>query len=418
MLKSSFFKNNRRKLLKNFKKGELFILIEDIVFSKRDSVFFNVFDTNLFYLTGIEQENTKIILYKNKKGEIQEYLFILKNDIKLELWEGKKITLRDSKKISGIRDVKHLEEFEEILKELLKETQHISTIYDNRNIRKNYEQEMLINKLKRKYKLKFINRFDEISKLRNVKNKCELECMKKASEVTNIGFRDVLKNLKKTKNEVEVEAQLSYVYSKNFCKHSYHPIVASGIDSCTLHYIQNNKKLKKGELLLIDSGAEHKNYKIDVTRTFPISGKFSKRQKEVYQAVLDIQKFAINKLKIGITPREWEREIVLFVMRKIKDLGLSKNLEISLENKKSVDEFRNLYPHSTGHFLGLDTHDYGNYNEQFKENQVMTVEPGIYIKKEKIGIRIEDNVLIKKKRNVILTKKIPKEIDEIEHFNV
>ena len=212
------------------------------------------------------------------------------------------------------------------------------------------------------------------------------------------------------KNEKEVEAYLTYNYVKQGGEHSYHPICASGKDACILHYITNNKELKRGELLLIDSGAELFGYKTDISRTFPLSGKYTKRQKEVYDAVLRVQDFAIKELKIGSTKKEYERAVRGFLAKELLKLKVITEEDY---RKNPLEATLAIYPHSTGHHLGLDTHDLSTYEIPLTEGMLVTVEPGIYLKNEGISIRIEDDILITKKGPVNLSKNIPKKIEEI-----
>jgi Xaa-Pro aminopeptidase len=233
-----------------------------------------------------------------------------------------------------------------------------------------------------------------------------------AMNITNKTFREIITNIKKFKSEKGIEAKISYIYTVNNCNHSYHPIIAQGKNACTLHYIKNNDNLNKKNLILIDSGAEFNNYKTDITRTFPISGKFTKRQKEIYQAVLDVQKEAIKMLKPGLERIEFEKKTFYMIAEKLIQLKII--TKEGFEKDKTI--IRKYYPHSAGHFLGLDTHDLGDYNTKFQIGDVYTVEPGIYVNEENIGVRIEDNLLITSKGHLILSKKIPKEIKEIEEL--
>lgn len=426
MLTKKFFSKNRLNFSKYLKDNSIAVFFSKDQIIKGDSEFFDFADINLFYFTGLEQTNTKYFLWKNKKN-IEEFLFIEKSDIKKEVWEGKKIDKREAKKISRIKNIHYLDEFEEIFFKYFENAKSIYFVEDKKYNNFLTEYEQFIRKIKRKktqVKKTYLNSLDILKDLREIKSEEEIDEIKKAIKITKLGFDDVLKNLKKSQTEKEVEANLTYNYTKKFAAHSYHPIVASGVNSCTLHYIKNDKKLKKGELILIDSGAEINNYKSDITRTYPISGKFNKRQREVYQACFDVQKYAIFLLRPKLMKKDWELKVHIFMAEKLKDLKLLMEKEYnkiskcnSIEQMLELKEFKKLkkyYPHSTGHFLGLDTHDVGNYNEPFKENQVITVEPGIYIKEEKIGVRIEDNILITKTGCKNLSKDIAKEVNQIE----
>ena len=388
-----------------------FFFSKDVII-KGDSEFFDFPDSNLFYLTGISQAKTKLLIHKNSKGEIDEYLFIQKTSKLIEVWEGTKLSVKEVKKISGISNVKYLDEYEKIADEILSKVKNLY-YFKNKELRDNESSSMYencIRKVRRKYKLNTVNSFEIIRDLRQIKSKEEINEIRTAMKTTSEAFRNVLRNIKSYKSQQEVEASISYVYTKNLCRHSYHPIVASGKYANILHYINNDKKFKKNELVLIDSGAEFNNYKTDVTRTFPLCGKFTKRQKEVYEAVLDVQKRAIKMLKPNLSRTCWEKDIANMILEKLIGLGVMTRKEF----EKNKDILREYYPHRAGHFLGLDTHDLGDFKTPFQVGEVYTVEPGIYINEEEIGVRIEDDVLITENGCEVLSKIIPKEIKSIE----
>ena len=379
---------------------------------KGDSEFFDFPESNLFYLTGINQAKTKFLIHKNSKGEINEHVFIQKTSKLIEVWEGAKLSVKEAKTISQMRNVKYLDEYEKVADGILSKVKNLY-YFKNKELRgmdNPSECSDYIRKVKRKYKLNGINSFEIVRDLRQIKSKEEINEIRTAMRTTNEVFRNVLRNIKSYKSQQEVEASISYIYTKNLCRHSYHPIVASGKYANILHYISNDKKFKKNELVLIDSGAEFNNYKTDVTRTFPISGKFTKRQKEVYKAVLDVQKRAIKMLKPNLSRTSWERDVAKMILEKLIGLGVITREEF--ERNKEI--LRKYYPHRTGHFLGLDTHDLGDFKTPFQIGEVYTVEPGIYIKEEEIGVRIEDDVLITENGCEVLSKMIPKEIKSIE----
>lgn len=421
MLSKHFFRKNRKKLADLLPENSYALFTAKDPYIKGDGPHFSQTDSNLFYFSGIEQEETLLLI-----GKEITYLFISRPNPKKELWEGKQLKKNDAKKISGIKEIYYKDEFEKIVSYLFNKK---STLYVPEFIHEisTPSFEHFLNNLKNKYsKITTSPVTDLIKPLRQIKEKDEINEIKKAISITKQGFISVLKNLKHSKTEADIEAELSYNFTKNKAKHSYHPIVASGINATTLHYIKNNEKLKKNQLVLIDSGAEINNYKADITRTLPISGKFTKRQKEIYGAVLRIQEYAISLIKPGVIRKEYEIEVIKKTAKELVSLKLLPRSKINdliekLKSSPSQEELKRLisyvrpyYPHSTSHFLGLDTHDIGDYNSPMKEGEVITVEPGIYCKKENIGIRIEDNVLITKKGCENLSKAIPKKIKEIE----
>ena len=406
MLSKQFFKNNRKKLQENFKQNELALVHAKDPFIKGDGPYYSQIDSNLFYLTGISQVETICLIDSQ-----QTYLFISRPNPSKELWEGKQLRKEQAKTISGIENIYYRDEFEEKFSSLIGRKKIKLYTQDFSHEISTPSGLTLLEKLSKKHpKITFVSINPLIKPLRQIKQKQEIQELKKAIAITKKGFFGVMKNMGKYSNETNIEAELSYVYTNNFSKHSYHPIVGSGGNATTLHYLSNNKSLKKNELVLIDSGAESNNYKADITRTLPVSGKFTKRQKQIYNAVLSIQEYAFSLLKPGIERKEYERKITQKTGEKLIELNL-------LSENKLEESLRNVLPfspHSTSHFLGLDTHDLGDYSSCIQEGEVITVEPGIYIKKENIGIRIEDNVLITKNGCRILSKNIPKTIEEIE----
>ncbi len=404
MFKSRFFKENRKKFTSEMKKNSIAIFFSKDQIIKGDGEYFDFCDPNIFYLTGIEQANAKLIIHKSKTGIVNEYLFIQKTSKQLEVWEGKKLSKSECVKISKIKNILYLEDFESLFKKIYDKVENLYTTQNKNYTKGKSEYELFVRKLEGKTNLDSLEILKEI---RSFKSPEEIKALEKAIAITKSGFDSVKKSLKSCKTEREVEAILSFEYIKQGGKHSYHPIIALGKNACTLHYIENDKKLNKNELLLIDSGCEYMNYKADITRVFPVSGKFTKRQKEVYNSVLDVQKYAISLLKHGILRVDWEKSVNQKMLEKLFELKLCKNpIKMRKDEKRKV--LLEYYRHSTGHFLGLETHDIGDYEKPFRDGQVITVEPGIYIDKEEIGIRIEDNVLITEKGCRVLSKGIPK----------
>ena len=256
-----------------------------------------------------------------------------------------------------------------------------------------------------------------LHKIRSIKELQEIELISKACKITEKGFRRVLKFIKDGVYEYEIEAEFIHEFIKNRSKgFAYSPIIASGKNATVLHYVQNNAICRNGELLLLDVAAEYANYSSDLTRVVPISGRFTKRQKDIYQAVLDIKNFATDLLIEGMLFKNYNEEIGKFVTSKLIEIQLLNKVDIQNEDKKNP-AYKKYFMHGTSHFLGLDTHDYGNYHEPLQENMILTVEPGIYIPQEKIGIRLEDNVVIQKNNKPInLMENIPILIEEIEEL--
>jgi len=407
-----FFKKNRENFYTNMKKNSIAVFFSKDVNVKGDNEYFDFCDPNIFYLTGVDQANIKLIMHKNSKNEIKSYLFVQQSTKFLETWHGKKLSIVQSRSISGIDNVYLLKDFEDKFDKLSKKIKHLYTfehkMFDTcLNDYKNF-----IKKSKRKLKGVSIESSAKIiSKLRQVKSSEEITQLQNAMEITSEAFLHVLKNLKKLKNEAQVSALLSFDYIRNHTKHSYEPICASGANSCIMHYVTNKDNFKKNDLILIDSGCEINNYKNDISRTFPVSGKFTKRQELIYETCLKVQKYAISIVKVGMNFRDLDEAARKFMSIELIKIGLIKKKDYD-KDEKIVNKF---YPHSIGHFLGLDTHDLAS-TLVLEEGHVITIEPGIYINKEKIGIRIEDNILVTNEGPVNLSKSIPKEIDEIERI--
>ncbi len=414
MLSQSEFIKHRKNLSNLLKPNSVLILNSKDPNYKRDGHHFSTPDSTLFYFTGITGTQTSYILYKDCEGKVSETLYLPQiSEVDL-VWGHDKITPLGATNVSGIKKIIFREKFEEDVTNLSQEVENIYCFVDPSEDRLGKStNDLFIDSLKEKYdsKLRLKECFDIISSLREIKSKEEISQIKTALKTTQDGFLKILQNISTFKNEREIQATLSYEFEKNGMTHAYQPIVGSGKNACTLHYVKNNQSLSREDLVLIDAGAEFDLYDSDITRTYPLSGKFTPRQKEVYQAVLDVQKFAIENLKVGITKKELDELVSSFMDEKLKELNLSqKYIEVYLPSRK----ISNYYPHSIGHYLGLDTHDLGTYTSPIKEGVVMTIEPGIYIPEENIGIRIEDNVLVTKNGVEILSKDIPKEIEDIE----
>jgi Xaa-Pro aminopeptidase len=375
---------------------------------------------DIFYLSGIDQEESVLLLLKNKRdSNIQEILFLKKPNETLTHWEGEKINEEKAFEISGIKTVYWLDDLEKIIKKLIVS---VENIYINTNDHYRAKvvtetREARFNKwIQKEYPNKNIKRSNPIlQRLRAVKDPIEIELIRQACKITEKGFKRVLGFVKPGIWEYEIEAEFSHEFLKNRSrKFAYQPIIASGKNSNILHYIENNNMCKNGDLILLDVGAEYANYSSDMTRTIPVSGKYNKRQKEVYNSVLRVKNEATNLLTPGILWKDHHSEVGKIMTSELLKLGLLDKSDIQNQTK-SNPAFKKFFTHGTSHHLGLDTHDYGDINYPIQANNVFTVEPGIYIKKEGFGIRIEDDVVVQKSGNPInLMKNIPIEIEEIE----
>jgi len=376
-------------------------------------------NSDFFYLTGIEQEKSILIVAPEAPmNELKEVLFIIKNNPLLETWEGHKLSMEEASTVSGIKTIKHLEEFNDILHLLISSNEFIYLnvpeipkfnpqvkIYDI----------VLADELKVKYPLHKFERLAPIMQvLRLKKSMVEVELIKKAISITDNAFLRILRELKSGMKEYEVEALIGYEFTKEGSSgHAYEPIVASGKNACILHYTDNNCVCKSNELLLLDFGAEYANYAADLSRTIPVNGKFTERQRKLYDATLRIFKYAKNLMKPGTTINIFHKEVCKKWEEEHLRLGLYTQNEVK-NHKGENPLWFNYYMHGTSHFLGLDVHDVGTRDTLLEPGMVLTCEPGIYIQNENIGIRIENNILITKEGNIDLMKNIPVEADEIE----
>ena len=375
---------------------------------------------DIFYLTGIDQEETILLLSpQDKEIKNREILFIKETDKNIQIWEGPKLSKEDARSISGIEKILWLNEFEPTLKEI---TSQNNGIYLNKNehYRNNSEtqtrEDRFISKFKKEYPTHSVYRSNPILQhIRSIKDPLEINQIKKACDITEMGFRRILKFIKPGIWEYEIEAELLHEFISNRSKgFAYSPIIASGKNANILHYIKNNSQCKSGELILIDSAAEYGNYCSDLTRTIPVSGRYSVRQKAIYNAVLNVKREATTLLTPGNLWKEYHEEVGKIMTAELLKLGLLDKNDVRKQDPKNP-AYKKYFMHGTSHHIGLDTHDYGLLNEPFEPNMVFTVEPGIYLPDEGFGIRIEDVVVVQESGDPInLMKNIPIEIDEIE----
>jgi len=373
----------------------------------------------MFYLSGIDQEKSILVLAPNHPNKnLRESLFLIETNEQIAIWEGHKYTKEEARKTSGIENIYWLSDFEFNLKEVMSE---VEDVYLNRNEypkffpdaeeRNHREGELL----KTKFPLHNYYRSAPIlAKLRMIKSELEIELIKKACDITQKAFLKVLKTTAAEKFEFEVEAEIDYEFAINRANgHGYAPIIASGKNACVLHYIENDKQLKDSELMLMDFGAEYANYTADMSRTIPVNGKFTERQKDCYSAVLR----TFNELKKMYLPGKSINEINekanQLMEKEMITLGLFTEVDLKKQDKEKP-LFKKYFMHGVAHHIGLDVHDVGSKHETFEPGMVLTCEPGIYIQEEGIGIRIENDILITEGKPIDLMEDIPLEVEEIE----
>ncbi|REJ82816.1 MAG: M24 family metallopeptidase [Bacteroidetes bacterium] len=374
---------------------------------------------DLFWLTGIDQEQTILVLSPGHPlPEYREMLFLRKTNEHIAVWEGHKYTKEEAREASGINHVYWVDDFKTMLPVLMHHSNHV---YINLNENDRfvtevpYREERFASNLKSKYPNHIYERSGPLmAQLRTIKSNIEVDLMCEAIDITDKAFRRVLGFVKPGVMEYEIEAEIMHEFLRNRATgNAYYPIIASGASACVLHYNDNNKECKDGDVILMDFGAEYANYAADLTRSIPVNGKFSKRQKEVYNAVLRVMKEATSMLVEGNTILKYHEAVGKIMEQELIGLGLLKAADVKKQDPKQP-LYKKYFMHGTSHFLGLDVHDIGNRYQPMKNGMVFTCEPGIYIPEEKLGIRIENNILLTSKGPKDLMKNIPIEVDEIE----
>ena len=375
---------------------------------------------NIFYLSGIDQEESILVLFPDANNpKHREILFIKKTNNKIAIWEGAKLSKKQATEKSGIQSVYWLDEFETIFEQLMKQAQ-IIYINNNDHYRKAIQMETredrFVKMVKSKYaNHSFENNFPIMESLRGVKEQEEINLIQRACNITEKGFNRVLGFIKPGVMEYEIEAEYIHEFLINRSKgFAYTPIIGSGYNACVLHYIENNQSCKNGDMLLMDVGAEYANYSSDMTRTVPVNGRFTPRQKAVYQSVLNVKNEATQMLVSGVIWKDYHKEVGKIMTSELLGLGLID--KASIQNQDiNMPAYKKYFMHGTSHHLGLDTHDFGDLKSPMVANMVLTVEPGIYIPEEKMGIRLEDDIVIQDSGPPLnLMKNIPIEIDDIE----
>lgn len=419
---SDLFVTNRKRLVKELPKGAI------AVFNSNDQMPTNADGTmpfrqnnDLFYLTGIQQEESCLVICPDFPDKnLREVLFLRQPNELLEKWEGHKFTKQEAKEISGITTVRWNEDFHKVFHHMMV-MGGVSSVFLNTN--EHYRSNVVVETkdarfiewCKKSYPL---HRYERVAplmaKLRTVKQKREIELMQHACGITEKGFRRVLGFVKPGVMEYEIEAEYVHEFISNRSRgFAYEPIIASGANNCVLHYLENNRKCKAGDLILLDVAAEYANYNSDLTRTIPVSGKFTKRQKEVYNSVLRIMRSACKLLGPTTNFFDYQKEVEKMMESELLKLKLISKAE-TIKQKPENPGFRKYFYHGTSHLIGLDVHDVGDMHAKMPIGSVWTVEPGIYIQEEGFGVRLENNLVIQKNGVLDLMKDIPVEADEIE----
>lgn len=410
-MESMFFTKNRKRVMENMEQDSLLVMFSGMApYKSGDEQYAFTVNRNFYYLTGINRPNMILMLYKTNQ-KCEEILFIEKVSELEEKWTGKRMRENEAEEISGIKTILPASEFESTFNSMVYG-------YDYKNLYLNLEriesnimpsiEEEFVKEVQKKYsQLRIRNIYQFICEMRVIKTPEEIDIMKKAISITGQGIEKMMKNVKPGMMEYEVEAYFDFVLKSNgVTEYAFNTIAAAGQNATVLHYMQNNTRTKDGDLILFDLGAQYKCYNGDISRTFPVNGKYTERQKEIYNIVLEAQNAVFDATKVGTTIGELNDLTKKVYAKELKRIGLIKD----------DSEVIKYYFHSISHFLGLDTHDVGSRSQKLREGMVLTVEPGLYIPEYGIGIRTEDDVLVTKDGCEVLSKDIIKSIEDMENF--
>lgn len=417
---SALFTENRKRLTARLlPKAIAIVNANDIMPTNADGTMNFRQNSDLFYLTGVDQEETILLLFpESSDPKFREVLFVRKTSELTKVWEGAKLDKEAARKTTGIETIYWLGEFDAVFRSLMMEAEHVY-LNSNEHRRATVDVETrelrFIRSCQNNYPLHRYERLAPLlAALRVVKSEPEIALIQRACDITKDGFHRVLSFVKPGVIEYEIEAEYLHEFVRQGSRgFAYPPIIASGVNNCILHYCENDKPCQDGDLLLMDVAAEYANYNADMTRTIPVSGRFTSRQRSVYDAVLRIMRAASALLRPGVIIRDYQKEVGKLMESELIGLGLLEKEKVKNQNP---DEplYREFFMHGTSHHLGLDVHDVGAAEAAIQIGNVFTVEPGIYIAKEELGIRLENDIVVGKKKNFDLMANIPIEAEEIE----
>lgn len=417
----SLYIHNRKQFVKQLKNNSLAIFnSNDIYPISADSTMPFQQHRDILYLSGVDQEESILVIFPDAKDKKhREILFLKETSPKIAVWEGAKLNKEEAFEVSGIKTVYWLDQFHMILNQLMSQAERVY-LNTNEHLRANTEvqtrEDRFIDWIKDKYPAHNYHRSAPIMhSIRSIKHPLELELMQKACDITEKGFRRLLSFIKPGVWEYEIEAELLHEFiNQRSAGWAYTPIIGSGLSATVLHYIENNKQCKDGDVILMDFGAEYANYSSDLTRCVPVSGRFTKRQKAVYNSVLKVKNEATKLLVPGTLLNDYHKEVGKLMESELLALKLIDKTDIKNQDPE-WPAYKKYFMHGTSHYIGLDTHDVGSWVDPIKENMVFTVEPGIYIPEENLGIRLEDDVVVQKKGAPFnLMRNIPIKAEEIE----
>lgn len=419
----NLFITNRSKFAAQMRDKTLAIFNSNDIFNtSADSTLAFKQHSDILYLSGIDQEESILVLFPSSSNENhREILFLKETSEKIAIWEGEKLTKERAYEVSGIKTVYWLDQFDTIFNTLMAESEGI---YFNTNehlratIDMQTREDRFIIQCRQKYPAHQVHKSAPIlHKLRSIKESAEIALMQQACNITQKGFERLLKFTKTGVYEYELEAELIHEFIRSRSNgFAYTPIIASGRNACVLHYIENNQICKDGDIILLDVAAEYANYKSDLSRSIPVNGRFSERQKAVYNSVLHVKNEAEKLLVPGTIMAEYHKEVGKMMESELLKLGLLDKTDIQNQDP-NWPAYKKYFMHGTSHFIGLDTHDVGLWNEPIQAGMIFTCEPGIYILEENLGIRIEDNLVVQEKGEPFnLMGNIPITVEEIEHW--
>lgn len=421
-LSKEFYIKNRKKLAEKLPAKSVAVLhSNDIMPTNADGTMRFRQNNDIFYLSGIDQEESILVICPDfPNPDMREILFVRETNEHIAIWEGHKYTKEEAFATSGIENIQWVANFDSVFNSLmaLSENVYLNT---NEHLRADVQVESrdarFINSCKERYPLHTYRRVAPLMhQLRAVKEQEEIDQLQIACDITEKGFRRILSFVKPGVTEYEIEAEYIHEFIRNRSRgFAYEPIIASGSNACVLHYIENKEVCKDGDLILFDVGAEYGNYNADMSRTIPVNGKFTKRQRAVYDAVLRVQRAAMDMLRPGVNIQDYHKEVGLIMQSELVSLGLIDQTDIKNQDPK-WPAYKKYFMHGTSHHLGLDVHDVGTMHEPITPGMVFTVEPGIYIQEEGLGIRLENDILIQENGYLDLMRNIPIEAEEIEEL--
>ena len=418
---SKLFVQNRERLRGLLPPNSLVVLnANDVPITNADGTLRLKQNADLYYLSGVDQEESILLLYPDAhEPNMREILFLRETNEHITIWEGHKLTKEEARRRSGVKRIEWLQNFRSMFHRLMCECDRV---YLNTNEHKRASVEVetrdarFVEDTRARYPLHEYRRLAQLMhELRAVKLPAEVEAIKHACTITKAGFERVCRFVKPGVSEMEIEAEFAHEFIRRGGDFAYNPIIASGANSCVLHYNDNDQVCRKGEVLLLDVAASYANYNSDLTRTLPVSGRFSRRQRQVYNAVLRVMRGGMKAAVPGKLPRDWQKECELLMQEELLKLGLITRSQVRKQDP-DLPALKRYFMHGIGHPLGLDVHDVTHTTRPIQAGWVLTVEPGIYIPEEGLGIRLENNIVVGESGNVDLMSGISVEPDEIEEL--